>query len=327
MPLLSKIFYQKVLDFAGEQYRSLKTKDLYTFQNQLSIAYRNRQPTSILKSIEAIGAYAIARMPATYHAVQACYQQLPTDFQPQSLLDLGAGPGTASLAALDFWPSLKQLTLVENHKVMYAFQKILWQYLNPPLSYHSVHDTIHPLGNLPQESFDLVVLAYVLGEIKPYNHQEVILQAWQKAAKYLLIVTPGTPHDFKYLLKARDLLLSKGAVIAAPCTHQLNCPLTNTEDWCHFSVRLQRSSLHQSAKKATLGYEDEKFSYLLFSRSASSLPLTQGRIVRKPIRRSGHILLDVCVEGQLKRQIIGKSGHNLKKASKIEWGDLILYPS
>ncbi|WP_165380395.1 small ribosomal subunit Rsm22 family protein [Candidatus Finniella inopinata] len=97
--------------------------------------------------------------------------------------------------------------------------------------------------------------------------------------------------------------------------------LTETKDWCHFSVRLQRSGLHQSAKKGTLGYEDEKFSYLLVAKSGLVTPVVESRIIRKPIKRQGHIVIDVCTGGQLKREIIGKADPSYKKVAKLEWGD------
>ncbi|RZI45641.1 small ribosomal subunit Rsm22 family protein [Candidatus Finniella inopinata] len=222
------MFYEKALAFAQIQCQSLTTKALQTFQNQLTEAYRQKLSTSALKSAQAMAIYAAARMPATYHAVQSCYQHLPADFHPQSLLDLGAGPGTASLAALDYWPSLRRLTLVENHRLMYDFQRALWEHLNPGPSYQPIHDSVDSLQKLLDEGFDIVVLAYVLGELKAGQQQDAILKAWQKTMKYFLIVTPGTPHDFEYLLRVRDELLGKGAVIVAPCPHQDRCPLTET---------------------------------------------------------------------------------------------------
>src|SRR5260370_1415183 len=48
-------------------------------------------------------AYAFARMPATYAAAAAVFnvmrEMLPT-FRPRSMLDVGAGPGTAAFAAV-----------------------------------------------------------------------------------------------------------------------------------------------------------------------------------------------------------------------------------
>ena len=49
-------------------------------------------------------AYALARMPATYAAVTAslnALREITPDFAPKSLLDVGAGPGTATWAAAE----------------------------------------------------------------------------------------------------------------------------------------------------------------------------------------------------------------------------------
>ena len=57
-------------------------------------------------------AYALVRMPATYAAASACLNALletRPDFAPTSLLDVGAGPGTASWAAAETFSSLRRL--------------------------------------------------------------------------------------------------------------------------------------------------------------------------------------------------------------------------
>src|SRR5258705_8668444 len=60
-------------------------------------------------------AYAAARMPATYaacgRAMAAAADRLP-GFHPTRVLDVGAGTGAASWAAISVWPSLAGLTLV-----------------------------------------------------------------------------------------------------------------------------------------------------------------------------------------------------------------------
>ena len=55
-------------------------------------------------------AYALARMPATYAAITAsldALREIRPDFTPESLLDIGAGPGTATWAAAETWSSLQ----------------------------------------------------------------------------------------------------------------------------------------------------------------------------------------------------------------------------
>src|SRR5436190_1028082 len=53
-------------------------------------------------------AYLLARLPATYAAVLAVLREVRarSDFAPQTLTDIGAGPGTASWAAIEIWPRL-----------------------------------------------------------------------------------------------------------------------------------------------------------------------------------------------------------------------------
>ena len=55
-------------------------------------------------------------MPATYAAVTASLNalcEIRPDFAPESLLDVGAGPGTASWAAAEAFSSLQDFTLLD----------------------------------------------------------------------------------------------------------------------------------------------------------------------------------------------------------------------
>src|SRR4029077_13121317 len=70
---------------------------------------------AIRREIDAL-AYALARMPATYAAVVAslnALREIAPDFAPQGLLDVGAGPGTASWAAAETFPSLRSFALLD----------------------------------------------------------------------------------------------------------------------------------------------------------------------------------------------------------------------
>ncbi len=315
-------FYSKTLLNIEALCQTLPLKQLKDSQQRLSLNYRQHNPTLLLTDYASIISYAAARMPATYKAVQQCYQSLPTNFVPGSILDLGAGPGTASLAALDQWSTLKNLTLVENHPLMQQLAQILWNSLDSPVKYSYIHAPIETLSSLPLKEYDLVVLSYVLGELSSSQREAAVLQAWQKTKQYCLIVTPGTQYDFKYLMQVRDLLLEKGALLLAPCPHQKVCPMALTSHWCHFSARLQRRLIHQRLKTASLGYEDEKYSYLIVSKPSLSVPEVQSRLIHKPIRRPGHLILDSCTqEGKIDRQIISKKHPLYKDALQKDWGD------
>ncbi len=100
-----------------------------------------------------------------------------------------------------------------------------------------------------------------------------------------MIVEPGTPDGYARMIEARDRLIAAGFHVAAPCPHSAACPIVPGTDWCHFSARVSRSSLHRQIKGGTLAYEDEKFSYV----AATRRPVTPApaRVVRKPQIRKG----------------------------------------
>ena len=82
----------------------------------ISKTYRDGGGSGAIRSEADALAYALARMPATYAAVTASLNALAEirpDFAPKSLLDVGAGPGTASWAAAEAFSSLQDFTLLD----------------------------------------------------------------------------------------------------------------------------------------------------------------------------------------------------------------------
>jgi len=73
-----------------------------------------------------------------------------------------------------------------------------------------------------------------------------------------------------------------------------------------FPVRVERTSLHRRLKGGVLGYEDEKFSYLIATRPQASRP-PPARIVRHPQKHSGHIRLTLCTAQGIEQRTITKS--------------------
>jgi ribosomal protein RSM22 (predicted rRNA methylase) len=91
-------------------------------------------------------------------------------------------------------------------------------------------------------------------------------------------------------------------------------------DWCHFSQRVQRTAEHRQLKGGSLGYEDEKFSYLVASRLA--LTPAKSRIVRHPRKHTGFLHLNLCTPDGLETRTVTKSQKPAYKvARQAEWGD------
>lgn len=269
-------------------------------------------------------AYLAVRMPATFAAVKKvlleCTKRIP-DFNPKTVCDIGAGPGTASWAALEVFPGIETVTLHEKDTGWLKLGKSLMELsLQPPLE-NAVWKETDLLQSNDFGAHDLVVLSYVIGELPIEALSRLVLQAWNSTSQLLVVIEPGTPHGFERIRLVRDQLIQAGAFIAAPCPHHDKCPMANG-DWCHFAARLERSSLHMSVKDVTLGYEDEKYSYIVFSKTPVELP--PERILRHPQHHSGHTEFVLCSKQGLEKRTISRRHKDLyKKAKKLEWGDSI----
>ncbi len=261
-------------------------------------------------------------MPATFAADRRVFQEIATrmpEWQPRSVLDLGAGPGTAMWASAETFSAIESFTLVErDRRTLEAGKRIAASSRSERLR-NAVWLQLDLAEEVGQDA-DLVVVSYALGELTAQQRQSAIRSAWSRTRALLAIVGPGTPDDFQIMLAARTQLLAEGAHILAPCPHELACPMAAVKDWCHFAQRLERSSDHRRLKAGALGYEDEKFSYVIATRSQEGgVP---ARIVRHPRKHGGHVQLNLCSDAGLVQITVTKSqGERYRRARQAEWGD------
>jgi len=255
-------------------------------------------------------AYLVTRFPATFTALQKVFAEI-AHFQPASLLDLGAGPGTGWSAAREIFPHLSKGTLVETDPVFIRLGKALLN--NEPVTW--LQKDFRTMEFLEH---DLVLLSYSIGEIPEKYWDNILSVVWKAAKQALVIVEPGTPIGFKRIRILREKLLSLGAHMIAPCPHAQSCPMAGL-DWCHFAARVQRSSLHRQVKEGELGFEDEKFSYLIVGKHPQTLP--QARILRHPLKQKGHVSFTLCTTDGLKNKVVTRKDKQLYKLSrKLGWG-------
>lgn len=298
--------------------------ELRRASDELSRRYRAevRDGRLHLSAEIAVKAYLAARMPATYAAIRASMaavsEALP-DFQPKSLLDIGAGPATALWAAADCWPGLERATLVEaSSPARHAGVRLASGADLPTLEWVAGDITAAALPTARKS--ELVTIAYVLDELQPAAIAALVERLWSLTDGMILIVEPGTPAGWRRILDARRQLLSLGANLAAPCPHEAPCPLV-APDWCHFSQRVPRSRLHRLAKSGDVPWEDEKFIYLAASRE----PISSGaaRVLAPPRAASGRTTLKLCNEDGTagERTVSRRDGAFYKQARRLDWGD------
>lgn len=297
-----------------------KQSSLVAAREHLTKRYRTKQgmeQRGFTSPAEAVS-YVATRLPATFAAVEAVLPHVPLN-DISSVLDLGAGPGTAALAVALHWKDCQKFHLVEGDVFMDEISQNLLKDL-PEIQHQLFSFQKADLLTLSGDSsYDLVLLSYVLTELETNDQKVVLRKAWEIAEKGLVIVVPGTPIGYQQLMKLRNLLIEWGAFIAAPCSHHEKCPLQEG-DWCHFSTRLSRPSFHRRIKTASLPYEDEKYSYLVALRDPVSRP--SARVIRKPLSRSGHVILDLCTSKGVERRTISKRDkERYGIAAKMVWGD------
>jgi ribosomal protein RSM22 (predicted rRNA methylase) len=286
---------------------------------QITSNYKASNFSGTLASAEARAAYLITRLPATYaacHSVFAEIARLWPDFKPSSVLDVGAGPGTASWAAAEVWPVLQEFTLIENNREFAQLGGRLAA--SSDTLRHATWEITDLSRTRELPSADLVVLSYATGELP--DAATIPKKAWTAAKQLLVIIEPGTPRNFEQVAQIRREVIATGGQIVAPCPHELECPMAAANDWCHFSVRLERTAEHRRMKGGALGYEDEKFSYVAFGKE--SIPPAQTRIVRHPMTHSGFIQLTLCTPDGLQEKTITRSQKEVFRAARrAKWGD------
>ena len=276
-------------------------------------------PVPIANHRDAL-AYLATRLPATFAAIRASFAAIASarpHFAPRTLLDIGAGPGTALWAAADCWSELADAVLVETSPIFRACgERLTAEAALPRIAWRTADVVREAEGTAPH---DLVTIGYVLNELRPEARPLVLTRAWQATADTLVVIEPGTPAGWQRILDARRQLVEAGGHVIAPCPHAQACPLV-APDWCHFVARVARSRLHRQAKGAEVPWEDEKFSYIALSRQPAQGAAS--RVIARPRKASGRVTLKLCrPDGSAGEQLFSRrDGELFKRAWRTAWG-------
>jgi ribosomal protein RSM22 (predicted rRNA methylase) len=289
----------------------------------ISQTYRDGGGSDAIRSEADALAYALARMPATYAAVSASLNalcEIRPDFAPTSLLDVGAGPGTATWAAAEAFPSLTSFALLDANSALRALALDLGRDSTRLRKMTYQHGEVRA-ALAGSEAADLVVASYMIGEISDAERTALADLMWAKTRDTLLIVEPGTPAGYGRIIALRRQLIAAGAHVAAPCPHDGECPLA-APDWCHFTQRLPRSRAHKQLKSAELPYEDEKFSYVALTRAPAARH--PARVLAQPVVTKVAVTARLCTDqGILNAVAARRQKAAYTRFKKINWGDAI----
>lgn len=311
------------LQLAAEELTAGNKQDkLKAIARTLSDRYQNQSGSgkSLLSGDLEAAVYANVRMPATFGAASRAMEYAAECCDTEdivSLLDVGAGSGAATWAAVNVIDGIEQVTCLEREDAMRRIGEKLMKQSEDGILASAKWISGDLLSMDKSLKADMVVSSYVLNELAEDDRQKALRNLLNAAEKLLLIVEPGTPKGFEVIRQIRQQL-PEGVYIAAPCPNVGACPITG-DDWCHFTVRVARSKLHKLLKDGDAPYEDEKFSYIALTRQPCDP--AKARVLRHPITEKGRITLELCTEhGKETKAVSKKDAALFKRARKAEHG-------
>lgn len=297
-----------------------------------------------------LSAYLRYYLPVNLAKVQALLDELPDEALtsqesgPLRLLDVGAGPGTASLALLDRLVGRKTEGVAvwaeawDHSPAALATAKTIWDLYAQRHEVGSARFAARAI-NLERtadlrafcsgttDRYHLVCLANSLNELfntarNPIERRCQLIQCLLDVLRpdgSLIILEPALRDQTRDLHRLRDLLLKTGAcTIYSPCLHEHPCPaLHHPEDWCH-EERLWLPAAEISRLDRQVGFikDSLKFSYLILRKDGRTIVSRERSLLRIVSERrefKGEMRVWACSEagrlevGRLDRE---RSEHN-----------------
>lgn len=288
-------------------------------------------------------AYLSYFMPVNLSKVQLLLDELPPDTMvkeagtPVRFLDLGAGPGTGSLALLDWmhrhYPGsaarLSTLAVDSSGEALRQAGDLWNRYCHEAgisgAELIGCQADVERSGKEAwrrkaerQAPFDLILLANCLNELyldaaDPVAARAALLAEllqWLAPHGTLILLEPALRDTARALHQVRDRLLGeKRCTVYSPCLHQQDCPaLIHPDDWCHEERTWDAPRSIRDIDEAVGFIKDAlKFSYLLLRTDGRTIAQRSPhtfRIVSELRELKGDIRAWVCNE--LGRTEIGR---------------------
>jgi ribosomal protein RSM22 (predicted rRNA methylase) len=266
--------------------------------SRLFTKQRTELSRSYLEDPATVIAYLSYFVPVNLSKIQVLLDEMPTDQLQErfSVLDLGSGPGTGSMAVLDWWHHRKHTgaltaVAVDSSPAALGQANQLWirycQMVGIATGSFERHE-----GNLeqapwltqvrPRAPFDLIILANSLNELYVGVKDPIaartnfVAEALSLLAPSgtMMILEPALRETSRALHQVRDRLLQeKRCTVFSPCLHENSCPaLVNPYDWCHEERTWEPPASIQEIDKDVGFIKDAlKFSYLLLRKDGRTI--------------------------------------------------------
>jgi len=318
---------------------------------------RERLPAAYLRDAGLRKAYLSYYLPSNLPKIRLPLKEL--SLHPESMLakenlrilDIGSGPGSAMLGAMEFFarrksPPFLELTAVDhvagNLKDAAALFASYRERLGLGASLHTVKTNIEQAEPHLGGHYDLIVLSNVLNELFHRDEERIarrIDSMRQMSRRFLaddgslIVIEPALHDTSREMLLVRDGLVAQGLHVYSPCLMNENCPaLVNPKDWCHEDVPWEPPAvIREIDGLAGLRKGSLKFSYLVMRKDGLSLADVYGadafRIVSEPLVSKGKIEFYVCGKGG--RRLIARLDKDMSPANDaykaLKRGDIVSF--
>ena len=258
-----------------------------------------------LRDGRACAAYSLYFAPQTHARLVHVLADLPPFAdtpQPLRILDLGAGTGAASWALLDHLGDRPCLLTAWDHSrpALRALHEAFSALRRPRWPQAMLRTTHAPLADFAAnaDTFDVVLLHYVLNEMLPAERRTLLSRAARSLAPggRIVLCEPLLRAEGDYLRELREYAVGDlGLALLAPCPHALACPLPEA---CH-AVRTWTPPRTLQILNATLRRDLRHLAFapLVFARPPHAAPAADGfraRIVVPPAHAKGHSICPAC---------------------------------
>ncbi|MEW6544495.1 MAG: small ribosomal subunit Rsm22 family protein [Nitrospirota bacterium] len=250
-------------------------------------------------------AYLSYYVPVNLAKVRLLLEEMPPpqgagSSQPFLVLDLGSGPGSASLALLDWFTDrlglgnrpLQAIAMDRSQRALRdcadlwrAYERIAPVQSASLLTLQADLERTARLDRMAKREdrpYDLIVVSHALNELfrkarEPVERRvELVRDLLGRLDRHgtLLIVEPALRETARELHRFRDRLVADGAcTVYSPCLHERPCPaLVKEEDWCH-EERPWTPPPVVAALDREVGFIKDalKFAYLILRKDGKSL--------------------------------------------------------
>ncbi|HZH03088.1 MAG TPA: small ribosomal subunit Rsm22 family protein, partial [Myxococcaceae bacterium] len=242
-----------------------------------------------------LGAYLLFYWPVSYAQGRQVLGELSS--RPRSVLDLGSGPGPLAFAAAD--AGAREVVVADRSRPALALARALAAEAGETLS---AREWDPQRGDAPPDGpYDLVTAGHLFNELfgkgeSSLGRRAALVEAMLSRVKKggsAVIVEPALRETSRELLGLRDLMVSRGYAVRAPCLFRGPCPaLLKSSDWCHAEREWPMPSLvAEIARAAGLHKEALKMSYLALAPKGEAWPEPPPgrlfRIVSEPLEGKG----------------------------------------